>query len=186
MSLMLDRECAPEAEYSEKESFGRMAARVLMLSVMVTALIAGLYMVFGGNSGTDPLAAGNSADKPAAVAEKPAAVAEKPAPVKPKPLTYEEKVAKAAAALPKASSLSTGEKRSELLKYLKAVGVKVPSAGAPATAASGACTLLKDGTSPTTLINGVATEGGYSKAQSKAFLLGASTLYCPGQAKNFR
>ena len=179
MSLMLDRECAPEAEYSEKESFGRMAARVLMLSVMVTALIAGLYMVLGGNSGTDPLAAGNSADKPAAVAEK-------PAPVKPKPLTYEEKVAKAAAALPKASSLSTGEKRSELLKYLKAVGVKVPSAGAPATAASGACTLLKDGTSPTTLINGVATEGGYSKAQSKAFLLGASTLYCPGQAKNFR
>jgi hypothetical protein len=179
MSLMLDRESAPEAEYAEKESFGRTAARVLMLSVMVTALVVGLYMVFGGNSGTDPLAAGTSTDKPAATAEK-------PAPAKPKPLTYEEKVAKAAAALPKASSLSTTAKRTELIKYLRVVGVKVPSAGAPATAASGACTLLNDGTSPTTLINGIAAEGGYSKAQAKAFLLGASTLYCPGQAKNFR
>lgn len=179
MSLMLDQH-APEAEYTEKESFGRTAARVVLLSVVVTALIAGLYMIFGGNSGTDPLAAGTSTDKPAAAA------ADKPAPAKPKPLTYEEKVAKAAADLPKASSLSTGEKRSELIAYLKVVGVKVPSAGAPATAASNACTLLSDGTSPTTLINGIAAEGGYSKAQSKAFLLGASTLYCPGQAKNFR
>lgn len=179
MSLMLDRDCAPEAEDAEKESFGRTAARVLLLSVVVTALVAGLYMVFGGNSGTDPLATGNATQKPAATADKPAAA-------KPKPLTYEQKVVKAAAALPKASSLSTSEKRSELIAYLKTVGVKVPSAGAPATAASNACALLADGTSPTALINGIATEGGYSKAQSKAFLLGASTLYCPGQAKNFR
>lgn len=178
MSLMLDRE--PEADYAEKESFGRTAARVLLLSVMVTALIAGLYMVFGGNSGTDPLAGTPTTNQGTA------AGAQKPVAAKPKPLTYEEKVAKAAAALPKPSSLSTTEKRAALIRYLKTVGVKISSASSPATAASGACTLLKDGTSPTTLINGVATEGGYSKAQSKAFLLGASTLYCPGQAKNFR
>lgn len=179
MSLMLDRDYAPEAEDAEKESFGRTAARVLLLSVVVTALVAGLYMVFGGNSGTDPLAAGNTTGQPAATADKPAVA-------KPKPLTYEQKVAKAAAALPKASSLSTGEKRAELIAYLNTVGVKISSKSSPATAASNACALLGDGTSPTALINGIATEGGYSKAQSKAFLLGASTLYCPAQAKNFR
>lgn len=179
MSLMLDRDYAPEAEQAEKESFGRTAARVLLLSVVVTALVAGLYVAFGGNRGTDPLAAGNSTQQPAAAADKPAVA-------KPKPLTYEQKVAKAAAALPRPASLSAGEKRAELIRYLRTVGVKISSASSPATAASGACTLLADGTSPTALINGVATEGGYSKAQSKAFLLGASTLYCPAQAKNFR
>ncbi len=64
MSVMLEQDHASDAEYSEKESFGKIVARVLMLSVVVTALIAGLYMAFGGNEGTDPLATG--ANSPAA------------------------------------------------------------------------------------------------------------------------
>lgn len=177
MSLMLDREHAPEADHAEKESFGRMAARVLLLSVVVTALIAGLYMVFGGNSGTDPLA-GASTSNPSA-----AAPAEKPAAVKPAPLTYEQKAVKAAEKL---KGVAVSERRSALIRYLKTMGITVTAASSPATAATAACDLLGDGTKPQALINGVASGGEYTKAQSKAFLLGASTLYCPGYAKNFR
>lgn len=176
MSLMLDREHAPEAEHAEKESFGRTAARVLLLSVVVTALIAGLYMVFGGNSGTDPLAAGTSSDKPAATAEKPAAA-------KPAPLTYEQKAVKAAEKL---KGVSVTERRPALIRYLKTMGIPVTAASSPATAATAACDLLGDGTKPQALINGVASGGEFTKAQSQAFLLGASTLYCPSYAKNFR
>lgn len=180
MSLMLDRDYAPEAEHTEKESFGRTAARVLLLSVMVTALVAGLYMAFGGNSGTDPLAgstAGNSSSgAPAAAAPAP----QKPVKVE---LTYEQKAAKAAESL---KGVSATERRPELLKYLKVVGIKVTAASSPATAATTACDLLGDGTKPQALINGVASGGEYTKAQSKAFLLGATTLYCPSYAKNFR
>ncbi len=179
MSLMLDREYAPESEHAEKETFGRTAARVVLLSVVVTALIAGLYMAFGGSSGTDPLAGtANNSGAPAAAA-KPAAVA-------PKPLTYSEKAVQLAGALPKAGTLDTGEKRAELIGYLKAVGIKVSAASSPATAASQGCDFLNAGYSPSKMVAEVASGGGYTRQQSKAFLLGASTLYCPAHAKNFR
>lgn len=174
MSLMLEREYAPEAEYAEKEGFGRTVARVLMLSVVVTALIAGLYMAFGGNSGTDPLAGTSNA---------PAAAAAKPAAPKPKPLTYEQKAAKAA---DKLKGVSPAGRRTALIKYLKSVDIKVTAASSPATAATTACTLLGNGTKPQALVNGVASGGEYTKPQSKAFLLGATSLYCPSYAKSFR
>jgi hypothetical protein len=177
MSLMLDREHASEAEYGEKEGFGRMALRVVVLSLGVTALIAGLYLAFGGNDKTDPLATGTSSQQPAGKAEA-------AAPAKPKPLTYQQKVDKAIAALPK-GTLSTGAKRTELINYLGKVGIKVSAESSPATAASQACQLLGDGYSASKMVNGVASGGGYTKEQSRAFLRGATSLYCPTYAKNF-
>jgi hypothetical protein len=180
MSLMLDREYAPEAENAHKESFGRTAVRVLLLSVVITALVAGLYMAFGGNDKTDPLAAGTTTGQPAAAGAKTGAQAA------PAPLTYEQKVAAAAAKLPK-STAEAGVKRAALVKYLTGpVGIKLSADSSPATASTTACGFLAKGTSPSTMINQVAAGGGYTKAQSKAFLLGASTLYCPSYAKNFK
>ena len=176
MSLMLDREHAPEAEQPEKESFGRTAARVLLLSVVVTGLIAGLYMVFGGSSGTDPLAGApttNQAPPAAAAPQAPAKVE----------LTYEQKMA---AAADKLQGVSPTERRAELIKFLKKAGIPVTAESSPATAATTACDFLGDGYDPKKMINQVAAGGGYSKQQSKAFLLGASSLYCPSYAKNFR
>ncbi|HUR75514.1 MAG TPA: DUF732 domain-containing protein [Sporichthya sp.] len=180
MSLMLEQDYTDESAHTEKESLGRTVARVLLLSLVVTALVAGLYMAFGRNEGADPLATG--AKTPAAGVTTDAA---KPAAVKPKPLTYEQKVAKAIAALP-TGSLSTGAKRTALITYLGQVDIKVTAASSPATAASNACSYLAGGYSPSKMVTEVAAGGGYTKAQSKAFLLGASTLYCPTYAKNFR
>jgi hypothetical protein len=178
MSLMLDDEYATETQFAEKEGFARMAARVVLLSVVITALVAGLYMAFGGNDKADPLATGTTTQQPAAGANKPAAV-------KPKPLTYEQKVAAAAAKLPK-STASAGVKRAALVTFLeKSVGIKIGADSSPATAAAQACTLMAKGSSPSSMVNGVAAGGGYTKAQAKAFMLGASTLYCPSYAKNF-
>jgi hypothetical protein len=177
MSLMLDRE--HDVEYAEKESFGRMAGRVFLLSLVVTALVAGLYMAFGGGDKADPLAAGSTTQSPAATADK-----GKAAPAKPKPLTYDQKVDKAIAALPK-GTLSAGTRRTALINYLNKVGIKVTADSSPATAASQACQLLGDGYSSSKMITGVASGGGYTKEQSKAFLRGATSLYCPTYAKNF-
>lgn len=175
MSLMLDREYASESEYAEKESFGRTAMRVVLLSVVVTALIAGLYMAFGSKDKTDPLAGTSTTNQAAAPNAKPAK----------QPLTYEQKVAKAVAAFPK-GNLSTATKRAQLIKFLNGpAGIKVTAASSPATAATTACDFLADGTSAKTMINQVAAGGSYSKEQSKAFLLGATSLYCPSYAKNF-
>jgi hypothetical protein len=175
MSVMLEQDYASEAEYTEKPSFGRTVARVLMLSLVVTALVAGLYMAFGGNKTTDPLA-GVPASQPATTADQPSAV-------KPAPLTYEQKVAKAA---DKLVGVSSANRRTELIKYLKVAGIPVTAESSPATAATTACGFLADGYAPNKLVNQVAAGGGYTKQQSKAFLLGASTLYCPTYAKNFR
>ena len=182
MSLMLERDHA-ESEYAQKPSFGRTVARVLLLSVVVTALVAGLYMAFGGNKGTDPLATGASAAKPPAAA-KAAASAAAPAAAA-KPPTYAEQVAAAAAQLPK-GTLSTGAKRTALINYLGKVGIKVTAASSPATAATTACGYLGNGYDAKKMIGQVASGGGYTTEQSRAFLLGASSLYCPSYAKNFR
>ena len=178
MSLMLDREYAPEAEYAEKEGFGRTAGRVLLLSLVVTALVAGLYMAFGGNSGTDPLAGVPANQAAATDATKPAA------PAKPKPLTYEQKAAALAAKLPK--NAASGTKRSALIAYSKQVGIKITAADSPATAATQVCGFLAKGTATSTLVNEFARGSGYDKKHTRAFLLGATSLYCPSYAKNFR
>lgn len=176
MSVMLEQDYASEAEYTEKESFGRTVARVLMLSLVVTALVAGLYMAFGGNDSTDPLA-GTPATQSAADAGKPAAAA------KPAPLTYEQKAAAAAAKL---VGVSPAARRSALIKYLDKMAIPRGADSSPATAATQACDFLAGGYAPNKMVNQVAAGGGYTKEQSKAFLLGASTLYCPTYAKNFR
>ena len=178
MSLMLDRE--HETEYTgDKDSFGRTALRVVLLSLVVTGLVAGLYLAFGGGDKADPLATGTATQQPAKNA------AAKPVAAKPKPLTYAQKVDKAIAELPK-GTLSTSAKRAALINYLGKVGIKVTADSSPATAASQGCDLLKAGKSSTELVNGVASGGGYSKDQAKAFLRGASSLYCSSYAKNFK
>ena len=174
----LERELAPEADNSAHGSFAKSALRVVLLSVVVTALVAGLYAMFGGN-GTDPLAtSGGGIDKTVPAKDQAAAPAVK------KPLTYAELAQKRAAKLSSAS----GTSRDKLIKYLDQMDIKITAASSPATAATSACTLLKSGTSPNALINGIATGSTtkYTTAQSRAFLLGATTLYCPAQAKNFR
>ncbi len=66
------------------------------------------------------------------------------------------------------------------------MGIQRSADSSPATAATTACDFLGDGYAANKLVNQVAAGGGYTKEQSKAFLLGASTLYCPTYAKNFR
>jgi hypothetical protein len=174
----LERDIAPETDENAHGSFARTALRVVLLSVVVTALIAGLYAMFGGN-GSDPLAAtpASGSGKTVATGTKAAPAA----PAKPAP-TYAELAAQRAAKLPSAS----GTNREKLIGYLAKMDIKITAASSPATAATTACSLLNSGTSPKSLINGVSNGGQYTKEQSKAFLLGATTLYCPTQAKNFR
>lgn len=171
----LHRDHAAEDTDAPQGGFARSAVRVVLLSIVVTALVAGLYAAFGGNS-ADPLAgqgAGNTAAAPAVKGVEAA-----------KPLSYEEKSKALAAKLPR--NADTAERRSALLKYLKKMDIKVTAASSPATAASQACTLLRGGTSASELVKGVASGGEYTKAQSRAFLLGASSLYCSDQARKFR
>lgn len=171
----LERDIAPEAEDNAHGTFARTALRVVLLSVVVTALIAGLYAMFGG-SGSDPLAAQGASTSNSTGAKTPAKAEAA------KPLTYGELAVKRAAKLSSAS----GTNRDKLIDFLNQMDIKITAASSPATAATTACSLLKDGTSPKSLINGVSDGGEYTKAQSQAFLLGATTLYCPSQAKNFR
>lgn len=178
----LERDLAPEADNSAHGAFARTALRVVILSVVVTALVAGLYMMFGGN-GSDPLATQGASTSTGKTNVKGATTGVK-AQAAAKPPTYAEKAAALAAKLPKDAGVA--ERRTKLISYLGKMNIKLTAASSPATAASQACTFLRGGTSPAELINGVASGGGYTKAQSKAFLLGATSLYCPTQAKNFR
>lgn len=177
----LERDLAPEAENSAPGGFARTALRVVVLSVVVTALIAGLYAMFGSN-GSDPLAAQAAGAGTTKGTTRGAATGAKAPTVKTP--TYAEKAAALAAKLP--TNAGAAERRAKLISYLGKMDLKLTAASSPATAASKSCQFLRSGTSPKELINGVAQGSGYTKAQSKAFLLGATTLYCPAQAKNFR
>lgn len=90
----------------------------------------------------------------------------------------------AAAKLPK-GDLTQEQKRIALQKYTEAVGLDLSTAASPTTAARSACRLLGTGTEPEDLVKGVARGGKITKAKSRAFLLGATTLYCPSESKAF-
>lgn len=90
----------------------------------------------------------------------------------------------AAAKMPK-GRLSYNESRIALRKYTDAIGLDLSNTASPANAARSACQLLGTGTEPKDLIAGVAKGGRITKAESRAFLLGAATLYCPKEAKAF-
>lgn len=179
----LERDLAPEADNSARGTFARTALRVVILSVVVTALVAGLYAMFGRN-GSDPLAAQGTGASTGTSKNNGNGATTGTKTQAAKPPTYAEKAATLAAKLPKDAGVA--ERRAKLVGYLGKMDIKITAASSPATAASQACTFLRGGTSPAELINGVASGGGYTKAQSKAFLLGATSLYCPTQAKNFR
>lgn len=187
----LEHDAAPEAGESGGSGLARSLVRVVILSVIVTILVAGVYLLFNGRGSSDPLAAqgtgatgatGAGAKGGAAAGAKggnaaKAAAAEEPP-------TYAELAAKAADKI--LADVDAGERRAALVKYLKKVDIKITSASSPATAATTACDFLADGTSPKKLRDEVARGGGFTKEQSEAFLLGAATLYCPKYAKDFR
>lgn len=184
-------------------SFVRALVRVIAMSLVITAVVAGIYLVFAG-TGNDPLAAAdtNSATGTVVDKDKPGkgdrdgkgkndgknesksdeksdardAKAEEPR-------SPAEIARAAAAALP--SGLSGSERSEALTGYLTAVGFPLTEVGKPAAAAESACGFLADGAKPDDLVENVSS-GGFSKAESRAFLLGATTLYCKGEAAAFR
>jgi hypothetical protein len=90
----------------------------------------------------------------------------------------------AAAKLPK-GELTQEQKRIALQNYTLAIGLDLSNAASPTTAARSACRMLGTGTEPEDLVTGVARGGRIAKAQSRAFLLGATLLYCPSESKAF-
>lgn len=90
----------------------------------------------------------------------------------------------AAAKMPK-GRLGYNEGRIALRTYTDAVGLDLSNTASPTNAARSACRLLGTGTEPKDLVAGVAEGGRITKAESRAFLLGAATLYCPKEAKAF-
>jgi hypothetical protein len=91
----------------------------------------------------------------------------------------------AAKALPK-GKLNDNDKRLALKRFTDAIGLDLSTTASPPAAARSACRLLGTGTEPEHLVEGVAKGGKISKAQSRAFLFGATSIYCPGEAKPFR
>ena len=91
----------------------------------------------------------------------------------------------AAAELPK-GQLTQQQKRIALQNYTAAIGLDLTNAASPTTAARSACRLLGTGTEPEDLVKGVAKGGRITKAKSRAFLLGATMLYCPTESKPFK
>ncbi len=90
----------------------------------------------------------------------------------------------AAAKLPK-GNLTQEQKRLALRQYTDAVGLDLSLAASPTTAARSACRLLGTGTEPEDLVRGVAKGGKITRAKSRAFLLGATSIYCPTESKPF-
>ncbi len=186
----LERDLAPEEENSAPGGFARTALRVVLLSVVVTALVAGLYAMLGGN-GSDPLAAQGTGNGTTGTTVTPAGKAggtpggkAGAAASAAKPLTYQEKAVALAAKLPK--NAGTAERRQRLIAYSGKIGIKITAKNSPATAAEAACKFLASGMAVDTMISEFSRGSGYSKAETKAFLLGATSLYCPSQAKKFR
>ncbi|HEX3613037.1 MAG TPA: hypothetical protein VHU88_15225 [Sporichthyaceae bacterium] len=171
---------ATEHDYEDSGMVGaaRAGARIVVMSLMVTALVAGGYLMINGRGGA--AAQVTTPDSSAAVAP-PAPTPTPSAAAKP---TFADKVASAIAALPP-GSLSSTQKHTALVAYDKALGFDFGAGGSPATAASTACSLLAGGTKPADLVSGVEDGASLTAAQSRAFLLGASTLYCSKYASNF-
>jgi Protein of unknown function (DUF732) len=87
------------------------------------------------------------------------------------------------------SKLPTGttdpaKRSAALATFDKAIGVDV-SADEGAQAATTACGLLQAKQSPTELVDAAASGGALSPQVARAYLLGATRLYCPGNAAVF-
>jgi hypothetical protein len=157
----------------------REGARIVVMSLIVTAVIGGGYLMIYGRGGaqaqTAAPQAGTSASAP--TVRQPAA---SPAP---KP-SYADQVQAALAKLPE-GTLDASARRAALVAYDKAIGLNLGSSASPATAAANACTLLARGTVPDDLVTGVADGAKLSDDQARAFLTGATKLYCPKYAGEF-
>ncbi|MGQ0467207.1 MAG: DUF732 domain-containing protein [Sporichthyaceae bacterium] len=156
------------------------AVLAVVTAVLATMGWVGVYMVAFGAG--DASAAGKSA---VPVGLTPGASVER---VTGKPVAPASVAARARAEVKKLpqGKLSNNQKRLALQAYTEAIGLDLSGSASPASAARSACRLLGTGTEPQDLVDGVAQGGQLTKAQSRAFLLGATTLYCPKEAKPFR
>jgi hypothetical protein len=80
--------------------------------------------------------------------------------------------------------LDAAKRSAALATFDKAIGVDV-SADEGAQAATTACGLLNAKQDPTELVNAAASGGALSPQVARAYLLGASRLYCPANAAVF-
>jgi len=160
----------------------REGARIVVMSLVVTAVIGGGYLMIYGRGGAQAqVAGGQTVTSTGAPAVQPTST---PSPKPAAASSFADQVQAALAKLPQ-GTLSTTARRMALVAYDTAVGLDFGPSGSPATAASNACGLLAGGTVPDDLVTGVADGANLSDDQARAFLLGASTLYCPKYASDF-
>lgn len=162
-----------------------MTSKQTLALAVVTAVLAtmgwvGVYLVAFGTG--DASAAGQHS---VPVGLTPGAVAERVGAREAAAASIAGRARAAAKKLPK-GKLTHNQRRLALQAYTEAIGLDLSRSASPATAARSACRLLGTGTEPEDLVVGVAKGGQLTKAQSRAFLLGATTLYCPKEAKPFR
>ncbi|MGQ0624252.1 MAG: DUF732 domain-containing protein [Sporichthyaceae bacterium] len=165
----------------------RAMAQVLGASLLVTGVIAGGYVAFVGLPDDSPIVAApaktEKTPKPKAKATtEPAA---EPTEAVDEGLSIGRRAVAAADALPTGNMRDTA-RESALIGYLKGLDIPITREGAPAEAARLTCDLLDEGKSGESLIKDVKDGADLTKKQSQAFLLGASTLYCPAHAGKFR
>jgi hypothetical protein len=82
------------------------------------------------------------------------------------------------------TAMDAGQRSAALAVFDKAIGVDV-SADEGTEAATTACGLLASQQSPSELVSAAANGGALSPQVARAYLLGASTLYCPKLATAF-
>ncbi|MGQ0630676.1 MAG: DUF732 domain-containing protein [Sporichthyaceae bacterium] len=189
----------PGMNASHKDSGGtgalRGMAQVIGASLLVTGVIAGGYVAFVGLPDDAPIAAAPAKSEKAAKAEaKAKAKAEAEESAEPDAGPTEKPGTEGGIgrrALIAADALPTGNMRDTareavLIGYLKGLDIPITREGAPAAAARLTCGLLDEGRSASGLITEVKDGADLNPKQSQAFLLGASTLYCPSHASKFR
>ena len=168
----------------------RSGARVVAFSVLVTVVVAGTYLMIFGRGGASAQIVSPGADAGSgALSARPITAPTPTASPTPSP-NYASTVRAARAKLP-TGTLTATTRRSALLKYDSAIGLALGSSSSPVTAAQSACTLLGQGTAAAELADGIVTGAKsngvvLNQAQSRAFLLGATTLYCPKYASRFQ
>jgi hypothetical protein len=163
---------------------GRAGLKVAAAAVVVALIAGGAYVVFGGGSpaadtSTTKTSAGKSSGRtPAqkaadakASADEMTAPAQAGTPAKAKPAVKPK-------ALPSAKNMTTAQKRTALVAYLKDGSFPLTADSSPATAAKGACTLLDGGMKTDKLITELSRGAGVTAAQGRYFLVGATHFYC--------
>src|SRR5262249_28011359 len=146
-----------EYEYDEESGVVRAmreGARIVVMSLIVTAIIGGGYLMIYGRGGAQAEAMGAQpgASASAPTAQQPTAA---PSPTPSAPASFADQVKAALANLPKGTLDSTA-RRAALVAFDQSIGLKFSSSGSPATAAANACSLLDSGSVPDDLVTGVA------------------------------